>query len=87
MLRKNIVRGMKLVLFLGVVGLLTGCVQQPPPHSGFLKKYANLQPDPADNSLLYWEKAGVDWEQNRKLLRESLKDEWPNDDPDQERGH
>ncbi len=46
---------------------LGGCATTP-PGSGFLKDYSQLQTDPNDESLKWWEKKGVDWKRYKKLM-------------------
>lgn len=46
---------------------VVGCATTP-PGSGFLKDYSVLQPDPEDESLLWWEKEGVDWNRYKKFM-------------------
>jgi hypothetical protein len=53
---------MVLALMLGA-----GCATAP-PGSGFLKDYSQLQTDPDDESLKWWEKEGVDWKRYKKLM-------------------
>ena len=54
----NLVKTMTLALMLAV----PACATVPPDtRSGFLEDYAKLQPDPADTSLLWWEREGFDW--------------------------
>jgi hypothetical protein len=45
----------------------TGCATVP-PGSGFLKDYSELQTDPDDESLSWWEKEGVDWKRYKRLM-------------------
>jgi hypothetical protein len=52
-----------IVAFIFVAGCATA-----PPGSGFLKDYSLLQRDPDDESLLWWEKEGVDWKRYKKLM-------------------
>lgn len=56
-------------LFLVIVALIfaAGCATAP-PGSGFLKDYSQLQTDPEDESLKWWEKDGVDWQRYKKLM-------------------
>ena len=56
-------------LIITVVGLMfvAGCATTP-PGSGFLKDYSQLQTDPDDKSLKWWEKKGVDWKRYKKLI-------------------
>jgi len=44
-----------------------GCATTP-PNSGFLKDYSVLKVDPEDNSLLWWEKEGIDWKRYEKSI-------------------
>ena len=48
--------------------MLTGGCATAPPHSGFLKDYSVLKVDPEDESLLWWEKEGVDWKRYKKFM-------------------
>ena len=50
-----------------VLVLLSACATAP-PHSGFLHDYSNLQPDPEDESLLWWEKKNVNWKSYNRLM-------------------
>ena len=50
-----------------VLMFLSACATAP-PHSGFLHDYSNLQADPEDESLLWWEKENVDWKNYKKLM-------------------
>jgi len=54
----------------GVIAVLmfTGGCASTPPGSGFLKDYSQLQADPNDESLKWWEKKGVDWKRYKKLM-------------------
>lgn len=48
-----------------ILGL--GCATAP-PRSGFLRDYSQLQVDPEDESLLWYEKEGVDWKRYKKIM-------------------
>ena len=47
--------------------MLSGCATTP-PQSGFLKDYSILKQDPQDESLLWWEKKGINWQRYKKLI-------------------
>lgn len=47
---------------------MLGCSSKPPRFSGFLGDYSNLQPDPQEPSILYWERPSVDWKRYTKLM-------------------
>jgi hypothetical protein len=55
---------------IGAVSLLfAGCATTgPPPPSGFLGSYDHLRVDPADDSLLWWEREGFDWTSYRSVI-------------------
>jgi hypothetical protein len=59
---------------IGAVSLaLTGCATMgPPPPSGFLSSYDGLRADPADDSLLWWERDGFDWSAYRGVILEPI---------------
>ena len=61
--------GLGSCLFAMIVALMfaAGCATAP-PGSGFLKDYSQLQTDPDDESLRWWEKKGVDWKRYKKLM-------------------
>lgn len=46
---------------------VAGCATTP-PHSGFLRDYSELRPDPEDKTLLWWEKENVDWKRYKRLM-------------------
>jgi len=55
--------GVMMVVLMFVAGCATA-----PPGSGFLKDYSQLQTDPDDESLKWWEKKDVDWKRYKKLM-------------------
>jgi hypothetical protein len=59
---------------IGAVSLgLAGCAtMSPPPPSGFLASYDELRADPADDSLLWWERDGFDWSAYRGVILEPI---------------
>lgn len=46
---------------------MAGCATTT-PHSGFLRDYSELRPDPEDETLLWWEKENVDWKRYKRLM-------------------
>lgn len=63
----------------GVAALLiaasftAGCATtRPPPLSGFLGDYTGFTVDPADPSLLWWEREGFDWARYRAVLLDPI---------------
>ncbi len=61
-------RATNMLLVLTIAGmLLSGCASTP-PHSGFLTNYPAMQTDPADESMMWWEKPGIDWSRYTKLM-------------------
>jgi len=63
--RLCLVSGFAVMIF--ALMFVVGCATAP-PGSGFLKDYSVLQPDPEDESLLWWEKEGVDWKRYKKFM-------------------
>jgi hypothetical protein len=59
--------GSALVVMAVAFMFATGCATAP-PGSGFLKDYSELQTDPDDESLRWWEKEGVDWKRYKRLM-------------------
>jgi len=59
--------GSGLVVMVLAVMFAVGCATAP-PHSGFLKDYSKFKQDPEDESLLWWEKEGVDWKRYNKFM-------------------
>lgn len=53
--------------------LLAGCATVgPPPPSGFLGSYDDFRVDPADESLLWWEREAFDWSRYRGVILEPV---------------
>jgi hypothetical protein len=56
-----------------VMIFLVGCASSPtPPVSGFLGNYDGFEADPADGSLLWWERPTFDWSSYRALMLDPL---------------
>ena len=53
--------------------LMSACATTPAPHvSGFLDSYDGFEPDPADSSLLWWERPDFNWTDYHGVLLEPV---------------
>jgi hypothetical protein len=66
-MKERVVGLMVILMVVGVLLFAAGCATTP-PGSGFLEDYSKLQADPDDESLMWWEKAGVDWGRYNQLM-------------------
>lgn len=67
---KRLAATVGLILALGLGSFLCiGCASNKPTRpSGFLRDYSGLEPLPEDQSMLYYEKANVNWKKYTKLM-------------------
>ncbi|MBS1269826.1 MAG: hypothetical protein MAG794_00778 [Gammaproteobacteria bacterium] len=65
--------GIVFSVLLALIVITAACKTTPPPVSGLLGDYSEFKADPKDESMLWWEKSGVDWDTYTKLMIDPVK--------------